>query len=295
MIKESISRRELLLRTKQFAKDSASLPIAIWASLPAIAPMVLATVISVFSNTAKLIGKDFDLSNNDPEDKKSKKIPKIYKSYNMLNWATYTNLWTTHTREAFLEQRECIISSIDNSDIVLLEYGSKWEYFDNIANYAREKWKEIYNIDPMNFLEFSLLCIISWYNAIDWINQIINHRNLQQISTIWDWIRRSILWWIIWAFFNALPLYPMITGIKNKKYIINDISYLSDWRTVWMLTNILNIIKNNPWKKIISITWSWHAEWFEEYLNNHNNLYDTKRKLYNILYLQFFKNPKKID
>ncbi len=194
---------------------------------------------------------------------------------------SYQNIWVSHTDEAFDEDKEFLFQAIRRADIILLERGE--QYFKKLEKYAKSQGKKVIYIDNPSIINVwvSLACSVAPV-FIAWKN-IKNHKELKKLSWIFKQTRRNIMALIIglnWYIFT----YPFLYGVfQGKKYIANDLGYITDARTIFMLQNILDIARKESGKNLLSITGDAHAKWIEYYLYN-NDEFEVKRKCYNTTY-----------
>ena len=205
----------------------------------------------------------------------------------------YRNLWVIHTEEKFKKNKKNIINAIELSDIILLEAGPEDGYFDKIAKICKEKNKTVYYIDNHGFINILASSLCMWIGNALWIENILSHKELQSLEWLKKQTRRNFLAVILWL--NTVVLtYPLLYWARKKlpyewQY---DISYIVDGRTVFMLWNIFDLIKQYKWKRFLSITGDVHAKWFEYYIEN-QDAFNLRKKIYSNTYWLFSSNKQK--
>lgn len=285
---ENESRRAFL---KKSATNVATFTAASVCSIIATNPFPIVGLWEVTYN--EIIKDNQDKTDEDSEIEKDTRIHTNNEHF--INNSTYRNLWVTHTEEEFKKNKKNIIDTIELSDIILLEVGPEDGYFDKIAKICKEKNKTIYYIDNHGFINMLASTLCMWIGSVLWIENILNHKELQSLEWIKKQSRRNFLAVILWL--NTVVLtYPLLYWERKKlsyewQY---DISYIVDARTVFMLWNIFDLIKQHKWKKFLSITGDVHAKWFEYYIENKDS-FELRKKIYSNTYWLFSsQKPKKV-
>lgn len=209
--------------------------------------------------------------------------------------SSFVNIWVKH-HTPLLDgqlQKTVMWESIEEADIVLLE---KWgSYFWKLQEYCEKKEKEVKNMDVSHGRISDLIWISATILSTLWILELYSKDIIQLWSKDVEEKKRIRLeyWKRILQILGVsqLGLFPpssiasFLLTDKSWEYEWKyDISHTVDARTVFMTIEILKTMKENPWKKVVAISWDAHAKWIHYYMYEAEWQREFKNIIYNMIY-----------
>ena len=177
----------------------------------------------------------------------------------------FHNLGVIHTREDLLLEGGVIQEAIANCDIVCREKG--W-YFRDLAKTAEEQGKEVILVDDSSS-ELSLVQLLTTFEASRQIAKgVLSKENGNA------WLKSLGMM----QYGSRIPP-SIILGADHPL----DISYLTKGRSIFMYEKVLQVIKDNPGKKVLFISGDAHAADVEGFIA-HPRLFKLEQAFYNTVF-----------
>jgi len=202
-----------------------------------------------------------------------------------VNGNTLRNLGVQHSKKSFEKNARYILEALNAADVVLLEHTSG-DYFNDIARYAKDKVKSVYNIDDDSYRRQKIGVFASYGSAIGAFVAGQTKDKLAEKEVL-KYVYGSLL---AVSQIGILPPSLIVSIFARKKNIPGvlhsthlDFSYTGDARTIFMYDNVQRVLKIKKDKKILIITGDVHAESLEYYFD-HPVQAQRKHTLYKVLY-----------
>lgn len=204
-------------------------------------------------------------------------MPNLNSIIGFPNRAILHNIGVCHTVKDFEKEWEVVLSGIDNSEIVLLEYGDA--YFPELEWYSLTREKETICIDPVkNYYVKRVLYTGETATGFMHVYNLTQFRDLLNPVERKMWMIRAALAWVGEALFG-MNISSMLKKKFKDKYTWPDMSLITDGRTVAMTRDVLRLVEENPGKRIAVITGNNHARGIEFYLQ-HPEIFKVKLAIY---------------
>ncbi len=263
-------------------------------AIPSVLNIILARLVSKLERLDKNSEKVIEMDDVSSEFalKWPKKHKRTYVEHQIQgNGSSLHNVGVLHSKEGFLNDENGIYRAIDQADIVLLESGP--EYFTEIQRFVESRGKKAEYVD----YPIDVTAAVAYFSTFLVAQLALFPHGYKNVSIPNEVLRKLLVVPAYKFSFFALFADVIRLNVKVNKLEVEQLtSFVTDGRTVRMLASALDIAQNpeNKGKKIAIITGDTHAQGFEAYLKN-QKLFNTKRKIYDVIYAGALFHKKKVS